>query len=42
MKTFKQLVRVYRSYAFNIYKFETFNEHETIVNGHFIPLNRAF
>jgi two-component system, response regulator PdtaR len=40
--SFKKLVRVHRSFAVNINKIETFNEHEVIVNGFSIPLGRAF
>jgi DNA-binding LytR/AlgR family response regulator len=38
----KQLVRVHRSYAVNINKIESFNEHEAMVNSFSIPLGRTF
>jgi two-component system, response regulator PdtaR len=38
----KQLVRIHRSYAININKIESFNEHEIIINGLPIPLGRTF
>jgi DNA-binding LytR/AlgR family response regulator len=38
----KQLVRVHRSYAVNINRIESFNEHEITGSGFQIPLGRTF
>lgn len=38
----KQLVRVHRSFAVNISKIESFNEHEITLGNYQIPLSRTF
>ncbi len=38
----KHLVRIHRSYAVNIHRIESFNEHEVIINGQAFPLGRSF
>lgn len=38
----KTLIRVHRSFAVNIDKIDSFNEHEMNINGQLIPLSRSF
>ena len=38
----KQLVRVHRSFAVNINKIESFNEHKITIGNYQVPLSRTF
>ena len=38
----QKLIRVHRTYAVNINKIDSFNEHELVLSEHIIPLSRSF